>query len=206
MSSVKERPIVFSAPMVRSILEGQKTVTRSPIKDQPPTGHKWRGWVLDSTCSKDIGKASWGEGDGSLLRKAVYARCPYGKPGDRLWVRETFATLGAGDYEPVKPAKGYGQDIRYSATDPLAGLCADTRGYKWRASVQMPRWASRILLEVTAIRVERLHDRTDGSLWAEGFATFGDGDNDWNSRHEAQGLGFSVNPWTWVVEFKRVMR
>ena len=232
MSSVKERPIVFAAPMVRSILEGQKTVTRSPIKDQPPTGHKWRGWVVDSTNSKIVGKASFDEGGGPLSHKPVYARCPYGKPGDRLWVRETFATLSPGDYEPVKPARGYGQDIRYSATDPLAGLCADTRGYKWRASVQMPRWASRILLEVTGIRVERLRSTEDIELLADLGDMLEDCDSVagkefsriehlqsagaplrmipemygfkafWDDRNGAG--SFDANPWVWVVEFKRV--
>jgi len=200
-----ERPIVFSAPMVRSILEGQKTVARSPIKVQPPAGHRWRGWVVDSTNSKIVGKASFGEDGSALSRKPVYARCPYGKPGDRLWVRETFAALSPGEYEPVRPRQGYGQDIRFAATDPLADLSVDTRGYQWRPSTQMPRWASRILLEVTSIRVERFHEMTDGSLWTQGFATFGDADTDWNSKHEAKGLGTSVNPWAWVVEFKRVL-
>lgn len=193
MKNVKERPIVFTGPMVRSILEGQKTVMRSPIKDQPPTGHKWRGWVVDSTNTKIVGKASWGESDGPLLHQSVYARCPYGKPGDRLWVRETFALYG--------DQKMYA--IHFLADRPHH---VGQKGMGYKSPISMPRWASRILLEVTSIRVERLQDRTDGSLWAEGFATFGDGERDWDSRYEAQGHGVAANPWTWVVEFKRVTR
>lgn len=90
MPEIKERPILFSAPMVRAILEGRKTVTRRAIKEQPPAGHRWRGWVLDSTNSKIVGKASFGEDGSPLQRKPMYVRCPYGKPGDRLWVREAW--------------------------------------------------------------------------------------------------------------------
>lgn len=190
---MKERPILFNAKMVRAILEGRKTVTRRLLK--MPHGF----WETSAT--------------GELV--PIPANCPYGNLGDRLWVRETFAALSAGEYEPVKPAQGYGQEIRFAATDPLADLCADTRGYTWRPSIHMPRWASRILLEISAVRVERLCDISEEQALAEG-ATFDPDGCPWTENTTAyegfKSIWFQIsglenwrtNPWVWVVEFKRV--
>jgi hypothetical protein len=197
---MKERPILFNAEMVRAILKGRKTVTRREVK---------RDWIQSAQAPLETSPGAyhfWCSGERA---------CPYGKPGDRLWVRETFAALSAGEYEPVKPAQGYGQEIRFAATDPLADLCADTRGYTWRPSIHMPRWASRILLEISEVRVERLCDISEEQALAEG-ATFDPDGCPWTENTTAyegfRSIWFQIsglenwrtNPWVWVVEFKRV--
>ena len=144
----RERPILFSAPMVRAILEGRKTVTRRVVK---PAKCRDAGVQL-APC----------EIAGEVNRKRDFRLCPYGQPGDRLWVRETFAQVGHVD-------PGY---LTYRATYPRCLLAAHpdlenvpedirTVGERWRPSIHMPRCLSRILLEVTGVRVERLQDISD---------------------------------------------
>ena len=232
MPEIKERPILFSAPMVRAILEGRKTVTRREVKPQPPEGHKWRGWVVDSTCSREIGTASWGDGTGALQRNSVYARCPYGKPGDRLWVRETWSADAQVD--SIAPRDlSQGEPIHYAADGAARQTgCAMIKPGKGRPSIHMPRWVSRILLEITAVRVERLQDGEGETAFesryiAEGINRIHQGDGDyafhpfksepgpgnWTDPFDAWrelwvGINgaesWNSNPWVWVVEFKRV--
>ncbi|AIB40814.1 hypothetical protein [Pseudomonas sp. WCS374] len=232
MPEIKERPILFSAPMVRAILEGRKTVTRREVKPQPPEGHKWRGWVVDSTCSREIGTASWGDGTGALQRNSVYARCPYGKPGDRLWVRETWSADAQVD--SIAPRDlSQGEPIHYAADGAARQTgCAMIKPGKGRPSIHMPRWVSRILLEITAVRVERLQDGEGETAFesryiAEGINRIHQGDGDyafhpfksepgpgnWTDPFDAwRELWVGINgaeswnsdPWVWVVEFKRV--
>jgi hypothetical protein len=201
--------------MVRAILESRKTVTRRAIAVQPPEDHKWRGWVIDSTNSKAVGMASWGEGDGPLFRNAVYARCPYGKPGDRLWVREAWAADA--QLDAIAPRElSQGEPLRYPADGAIrqTGCSMITQG-KTRPSIHMPRWASRILLEITAVRVERLQDISDEQAEAEGvdfLRAAPDLDETltaaqlfdclWSSINGAD--SWTANPWVWVVEFKQV--
>ncbi|MEX5591895.1 hypothetical protein [Pseudomonas orientalis] len=221
MNEIKERPILFSAPMVRAILQGRKTVTRRVCKPQPPEGHKWRGWVVDSTCSKEIGKASWGDGTGALQRNSVYARCPYGNPGDRLWVRETteadhgttnsavLSRYGA-DREPVLYSGG--GDPEYNGSVAHWDYPRNSR-----PSIHMQRWACRILLEITDVRVERLQDISRADIRAEGLLCPPELASDdvspnyrdwypaaWRELWESTGGDWETNPWVWVVEFKRV--
>lgn len=228
---MRERPILFAGPMVRAILNGEKTVTRRVMKPQPTPsnmgGHSWpcpiHQTMLHVEQELQNGEGIWG----GLADSA----CPHGAPGDRLWVRETFATLSAGQYEPVKPAYGYGQEVRFAATDPLADCDIGVRGYPWRPSIHMPRWASRILLEITAVRVERLQDISDEQALAEGlrwhslYRQWGGVESHPASRPECpqwrwyedpitafrqlwesiNGAGsWDANPWVWVVEFKRI--
>lgn len=223
MSSIKERPALFSGAMVRATLEGRKTVTRRAIKPQPPEGHKWRGWVVDSTCSKEIGSASWDEAGGPLRRNATYARCPYGKPGDRLWVRETCFI---NDYREASVPEQERADceIHYRA-DGIPDFEGEEELIRWRPSIHMPRWASRILLEVTDVRVERLQDISDKEIEAEGIDldALADGQDRYDMCHagsgadgrptlrtawrelwESTGGDWDTNPWVWVVEFKRI--
>jgi hypothetical protein len=193
---MKERPILFNAPMVRAILEGRKTMTRRVIRPQPP----------------EMYGVSFLE---KIARTEYPKECPYGQPGDRLWVRETFATLCPGSYEGEKPRVNSGQDVRYAATDRLATSSADVRGYTWRPSIFMPRWASRILLEVKAVRVERVQDIQDGDAQAEGAEPDEAAlDRDiidfvpsfrrlWDSINAKRGYGWDDNPWVWVIEFAR---
>lgn len=208
---MRERPILFAGPMVRAILGGEKTVTRRVMKPQPTPsnmgGHSWpcpiHQTMLHVEQEMQNGEGIWG----GLADSA----CPHGAPGDRLWVRETFATLSAGQYEPVKPAYGYGQEVRFAATDPLADCDVGVRGYPWRPSIHMPRWASRILLEITAVRVERVQDISDEQALAEGVDQTNTSIPGY-ARQRFQDLWESINgagswdanPWVWVVEFKRI--
>ncbi|WP_046490115.1 morphogenetic protein [Pseudomonas veronii] len=225
MSEIKERPILFSAPMVRAILEGRKTVTRRAVKIQPRS-------------KADIG--SYGLGQPFIRNPDVTKpnpECPYGRAGDRLWVRETFAIESnrwADDpYSPPhkdgRPTQRYEDDKwdqpHYKATDAEPELWYDDRdspGCRWKPSIHMPRWACRILLEITDVRVERLQDITPEQVTAEGVSTRGeamwggqwwvdapqqaieDARKDFADLWTSTGGDWNANPWVWVVEFKRV--
>lgn len=215
-----ERPILFSGAMVRAILEGRKTVTRRAIKHQPDVP------VTDAIPRRDYphGPATvdwyWRPQHGHLNGVPSHGwdfKCPYGEPGDRLWVRETWACVGNTD-------PGY---LVYRATYPaclppgLEQVPADIReaGYRWRPSIHMPRANSRILLEITAVRVERLQDITRSDIRAEGLVCPPELRSDdvspnyrdwypaawrelWESINGPD--SWTANPWVWVVEFKRV--
>ncbi|MGP2519126.1 hypothetical protein ACTUSX_04460 [Pantoea ananatis] len=197
---MRERPILLNAEMVRAVLDGRKTQTRRAMRTQPHAGVRNSVFV----------KSGFEDGHGKELV------CPFGAVGDRLWVRETFATLACGSYEPEKPSwSGSCQEARYRATDRLADLSADIRGYGWRPSIHMPRWASRITLEITGVRVERLQDISHADAKSEGcWYGRGGGEPDfavnpsdhfptlWASIYGEE--SWQANPWVWVIEFKRV--
>jgi len=231
---MKEHPILFSGPMVRAILEGRKTQTRrvikSPAKNMQASGttciekvdtrdieHPKYQWRMRSNTG-----AWWHYSDVDFLNK-----CPYGKPGDRLWVRETYwqggryGPMGHDKFQPIKEDRLY-SDSLYRGHPITKGLVL--HGYRKVSSIHMPRWASRINLEITGIRVERVQDITKTDIRAEGVEVFyldQDG-NDydfrfsekqigyanfrflWDSINAKRGYGWVVNPWVWVVEFKRV--
>lgn len=226
----KERPILFNGAMVRAILSGQKTVTRRPIKgNQIPTyiksdspEHQWMAVVQDHP--------RWGFGafgateEECAAELAMYGGCPYGRQGDRLWVRETWAADAQVD--AVAPRDlSQGEPIHYPADGALRQTgCAMLTTGKGRPSIHMPRWASRILLEITEVRVERLQDISDEHCAAEGVRAMRDDSGmlvgregpgryvtPWQTRIEAfrdiwqsTGGDWDANPWVWVVEFKRV--
>jgi hypothetical protein len=176
---VKERPILFSAPMVRSILTGQKTVTRRVVKPQPTL--ETDDWVLDAG-----GTGKWmGSGPspatGGTRQTWAWASCPYGKPGDRLWVRETWLPDPDADHEAWNNhtdtyVSWSGCGSRIDGVPPALRNprhCIyregwDGGGLVWRPSIHMPRWACRILLDVTDVRVERLQDISEEHAIAEG--------------------------------------
>jgi len=198
----KERPILFSGAMVNAIREGRKTQTRRVMKPQPevsPNGAFWHWPHLG-------GVAHW-EAGSSVTRRwqtdTLFDRCPYGQPGDRLWVRETWHTWGP-------PER---QILEYRAD------CLNPQEYTWRPSIFMPRQHSRITLEVVSGRVERVQDISRDDVKAEGIAPYtfargvlADPPHDprwkfielWDSINEKRGYGWAVNPWVWVVEFKAV--
>lgn len=163
---MKEKPILLSGPMVRAILEGSKTQTRRIMKPQPPEdwtpgyygpNHKMTEhghFPLRNGLPIEIG---WGvcnqDGDWCLT-------CPYGKPGDRLWVKETWRVRGGREYEYQQHQ---GSVVYRASTDVLDDTCSE-----WRPSIFMPRCASRIDLEVTAIRVERLQWISHADAMREG--------------------------------------
>ncbi|HBP4888676.1 TPA: hypothetical protein L5621_004467 [Pseudomonas aeruginosa] len=223
---MKERPILFTGPMVRAILEGRKTVTRRVVKPQPD----FLGSMVDPNTPF------------KTLDAGLHARitCPYGEPGDRLWVRETWhvgkphdKTAPADILAPLL-AEGRGITVLYTAGGwqsvgpagreepiyPDDQPLPDWAG-KGRPSIHMPRWACRILLEITAVRVERLQDISEVQARAEGIT---DGGCSSCGNHEpcgcecpapsavdsfvhlwrSTGGNWESNPWVWVVEFKRV--
>jgi len=203
---MKERPILFSAPMVRAILEGKKTQTRRVVQPIP-----------QMVSEKNI--VTW-DGDAAALMRLfdqVGRSCPYGQTGDRLWVRETFQPMFAEGVEnhwetDWKTGKGY--SISYPATDGVQEFLTidDELSSACKPSIHMPRWASRILLEITAVRVERLQDISEADALAEGVTAdkyYGlDRANARSYSHlweSINGAGsWEANPWVWVVEFKRV--
>ena len=201
--TAKERPILFSGDMVRAILDGRKTMTRRVVKiAQHPQAERvqhFEGLRWD-----------WLRYDG--LRLSTF-KCPFGKTGDRLWVRETFRLSDPNDcacYEPCRCRSGqpmYRADGHYHDME-----------YKWKPSIYMPRWSSRITLEVTGVRVERLQDISEEDAQAEGAplelgvlertilgakARYRSGFvRLWES---INGPGsWDANPWVWCVSFKRV--
>ena len=195
MPEIKERPILFSAPMVRAILEGRKTVTRRAVKG---VGLVW----LDNFTPEYVA-----DPENNL--------CPYGKPGDRLWVREAWQADA--QVNSVAPRDlSHGEPIRYPADwDFRQTGCAMIKPGKIRPSIHMPRWVSRILQEITDVRVERLQDISNEQAEAEGvefLRAAPDLDETltaaqlfdclWSSINGAD--SWAANPWVWVVEFKRI--
>lgn len=188
---MKERPILFNAPMVRAILAGTKTQTRRVVNPQPVELPDFNRGRLSYNVRGSVYRA-WNPA-------VMVPSCPYGQPGDRLWVRETFGHFERNDQ--LKP----GCEIFYRADGEGPHL------EPWRPSIHLPRWASRILLEITRVRVERLHEISRGDAMAEGcpFPNMADGDDprQWYAGlwEQINGPGsWIANAWVWVVEFKRV--
>lgn len=217
-----ERPMLFSAPMVRAILAGEKTQTRRVIKPQPPDTHPHPGFTLFSTCAKDEGAFCWRSSKSSTATVGHRAHCPYGRVGDRLWVRETFhlcphcervTSYRAGGWrEAPSGAPDDGGDRCDTDDQPLSPKCA---AHGWKPSIHMPRWASRITLEVTGVRVERVQNISEADARAEGAASMLVPDDDFPQRSYQLGFkalwaringaeSWAANPWVWIVEFKRV--
>lgn len=235
-TETKERPILFSGEMVRAILDGRKTQTRRVCKIQPMLANFSDGPMAKGRYPKD-----WDEED---LAYFVETFCPYGSPGTRLWVRETwadyteFVSLDPDDMVPLPEGYGciaYKSDMevrQYGVTlrEPEDWKADRDHKIRWRPSIHMPRWASRLTLEVTDVRVERVQDIGIYDIAAEGLdisglvAGFevesdyapGDSPQDfvdaareefqelWDSINAKRGYGWDTNPWVWVVEFKRV--
>lgn len=150
MGDIKERPIIFSGEMVRVILDGRKTQTRRVMKPQPPEWCTEKFGYTMFTPEGHISGRGWYEGQ----RAEKFFKCPYGKVGDRLWVREAW--------------HGVHEDNQFQIYNYRAD-CPDSENYKWKPSIHMPRWASRILLEVTGVRAERVQDISESDAKAEGF-------------------------------------
>lgn len=212
---MKERPILFQGDMVRALLDGSKTQTRRMCKPQP---------VADARFSGGYFIPGKGKGGVQISVEAPYVgiACPYGKPGDRLWVREAWRTLNVHDHVP--PRELTGAKVSYDAstlrTEPSIWWG------KKRPSIFMPRWASRITLEITDVRVERLQDISEADAEAEGCdrltwdGTQGPADLiDWPlktvDRPWANGYAllwesingddsWAANPWVWAVSFRRL--
>lgn len=202
---MREGPILFSGPMVQAILAGRKTQTRRVVKPQP---------------FRSIDGEWYQEAPGSYPRTRELWECPFGEVGDRLWVRETWT----GESNSYTKRRGIKQ-VSYRADEEYR--CGKMKQYlgKWRPSIFMPRWASRITLEITGVRVERVQDISDADIEREGL--WGSSEEYrseicinrdsapalhdtrrkhfkalWDSLH---GKGaWDRNDWVWVIEFKVV--
>ena len=213
---MKERPVIFNGEMVRAILDGRKTQTRRVMAVQPESNQLGLLRITDSTKRSDIGKYHWAESNatGTHQRSALFS-CPFGQVGDRMWVRETFMDLtGTG----IEATTGKFEGFAYRADTPTGSYGDEVRkeyGLKWTPSLHMPRKACRILLEITAVRVERLNDISHDDAKAEGCCYGrGGGVPDfavtpadhfptlWASIYGEE--SWSANPWVWVIEFRRV--
>jgi hypothetical protein len=219
-----ERPILFSGAMVRAILAGQKTQTRRILK------HDSLSDVTNYPFEKTKDRQLWiGCNDEGTT---IFAKCPYGDEGDRLYVRETWARIYNGegcidDIEPCPKGPCPGCHIEYRA-DTDAKYPAewdddfgdDPDCPKWSPSIHMPRWASRINLEIEFVRAEHLQDISDEDCEREGVSpsTGGDAadwrDNEsgwrrtyrqlWDHLNAKRGYSWDSNSWVWVIGFKKI--
>jgi len=221
---VKERPILFNGPMVRAILAGKKTQTRrkvklrtGPVDDNGDTSDFVTSSIINDSILREVRRPS--------ICGSRPVPCPYGVPGDRLWVRETWAPFYASgssvvawpdDTEDANAARYLAtpEVVRACPSSPSRGQASvdvaviGSQGHRWRPSIHMPRWASRITLEVTDVRVERLREISPVDARAEA-PTLGK----WQTARDAfaslwekiHGEGsWGMDPWVWVVGFKRV--
>lgn len=197
----RERPIMFSGEMVRAILDGRKTQTRRVIATdtRPQSADTFmRGFPPNPVNVRNgFGYAKCDAPPGS--RSVSYrVPWPYGDIGDRLWVRETFAFY---------PKTFYGDKVLYRAVSEQWAL-------PWKPSIFMPRRASRITLEITMVRVERVQEISEEDAIAEGVrmnnSTHWETEAResfrrlWDSLNAKRGFGWDKNPWVWVIEFKKL--
>ena len=231
---IKETPILFKTPMVEAILSGQKTQTRRIITPQPPEE------AVHFTFNKEDGYWFYftpAAGDLWPCTKDERLTCPYGRPGDQLWVRETWRTS-----EDEGWIKGYSflasinEDDGFiehqpgnKKRDSWWEIAWIKHRSKWRPSIFMPRWVSRIQLRITDIRVEKLQDLRQRDAMAEGSAPeekiihgsdvvyckkaipkatelksenyIGGFQKLWDSLNKKRGYSWESNPWVWVIEF-----
>ncbi|MCW9321888.1 hypothetical protein LAV69_00995 [Klebsiella quasipneumoniae subsp. quasipneumoniae] len=218
---MKERGMIFNGEMTRAILDGRKTQTRRIMKPQPEPcprgGHWWPSNVFKTMLHVEEEMQNSEGGWGGLAGDA----CPFGDLGDRIWVRETWAEAGASAPDLKLYRANYPEHVPSIYENvPLA------EEIRWTPSIHMPRWASRILLEITDVRVERLNAISEEDAEAEGIdmeALYDSqdcydciADHNMTGRPTVTGAfkylwesiygeeGWKSNPWVWVIEFKRV--
>lgn len=208
---MKERPILFSGPMVRAFLEDRKSQTRRVMKDAPI--EQSDGYL----CTKLVTYSNEKQ-----VRHVMPSLCPYGQPGDRLWVKETYFAWRCKTYTSEGMTEGPEQCVYAADGGTLLN------GAKWRPSIFMFRRFSRITLEITNVRVQRLQEITEEDAQAEG-ALFHDGGGIghsgwrhdinhgfvyanartsfarlWDSLNAKRGFGWDTNPWLWALTLQRV--
>lgn len=209
---MKERQITFNAHMVRALLDGRKTQTRRIMKVQPEVipkedEHGKPGFWIPFNAGKTM-----------VRNEDMYIACPFGLKGDRLWVREAFRVHSRATDVATLVYKASEQQSWTQQTHrvPIEKCNKPAVVDKWTPSIHMPRWASRIALEITGVRVERLNSMTEQDAIAEGCSG-GHGSipgymysatphehfhHLWESIYGAD--SWQANPWVWVIEFKRV--
>lgn len=211
---MKERPIIFSAPMVHAVLEGRKTETRRVIKPQPPKGITFAGQYATSDQTIDA-SFDWMRGDPKDIDAWEWADlprfyCAYGRIGDRLWMRETFT---------AKTNTIHAQRVVYRADSPHE-IKVD-----WTSPIHMPRDCSRVTLELTAVHVERVQEISEEDAIAEGISddsiqavlAGAEAGNQreptparvcygilWDDLNAKRGYGWDLNPFVWVLKFKKL--
>jgi hypothetical protein len=221
---MKEHPIIFSTPMVKSIMEGRKTQTRRIVKPQPDDSGLWNDDKFPRFVDSDL--EGW-NGTVEETGESKQFKCPYGQPGDLLWVRETFQHTRVLNLHPTDENYGY---VYKADGQPWK----DYEGWTWRPSIYMPKAATRIWLQVKEIRVERLQEiseenaksegilpllassmqlSTQGQLYFdyskpkqffnEGLPPFWSFNSLWCSINGHE--NWDSNPWVWVVEFEVVI-
>lgn len=206
---MKERPILFSGEMVRAILNGRKCQTRRVIKGVKPV-YTFAGMHPQTTIA-------WFDDGGG--KRVAWPKCPYGRPGDKLWVREACYLPGSGYFDDAgewRPERFTDINlVKYAATDEPVNRGWTNEPYRHclvkKPSIFMPRWASRITLEVTAVRVERVQDINHNDAQAEGLPCYHDNHECaldhfkelWNEVNGKRGHLWADNPWVWVVEFRQ---
>ena len=230
---VKERGMIFNAEIVRAILDGRKTQMRLIMKPQPkdcPRGGHW--WPSDKHRTMLHVEEALQNSEG-IWAGIVGDACPFGDVGDRIWVREAFQGPLVSE-ELLEEYRAYPEKFEnpeyceYAADGgPRPEYCDldDNLRHGWRPSIHMPRWASRITLEITGVRLERLQNISDEDVDAEGFAgdyptsalpaLFPGEPSDWShlSMQDCYGVlwqsiygeeSWQANPWVWVITFQRV--
>ena len=209
-----EHPIPFTGEMVRAALNGRKTQTRRVVRGDPVALAAIEHW----RCDIDDPQAwlGWQEAIGWCPEPVIWVRCPYGAAGHRLWVRESHY-LQWGTHDPWP-------DLPSSAVEPIGAppqRCYYREGFdrsapRWRPSIHMPRWASRITLEVVSVRIERLQDITEADARAEGvrpapFTKAGRPVDQlhvdafeilWDRINARRGYPWESSPCVWVIEFR----
>lgn len=218
---MKERPILFSAPMVRTLLAGTKSQTRRLVKPQPPATGGNGGVLQGIVPSLLVANRGQMFDVRYALDNPMAISCQYGAPGDQLWVREAWRAGAMNDLDAPRNLYARTTPIHHEADGPAN----DRLGFgKYRSGRFMPRWASRITLEMTGVRVERLQGISEEDAKAEG--AWGSDDSivgkvaehfgcDALSVHPSLAFrmlweqingpdSWAANPWVWVVEFKRI--
>lgn len=224
-----ERPMIFNSEMVRAILDGRKTQTRRVIKPQPK-------FKYHKVCNKEVWcwkQYVWGKDGLSPNVLSIGSNCPYGKVGDVLWVKEKYrvASLVSSNCDGTTTFDIQFADDSYKRVSEIEP--SSKPAGRWYSSIFMPKWATRIWLEITGIRVERVQDISEKDAKAEGIKPY---PNDipitvqgigagcegyiaevgkltkhklafcelWDSINAKRGFGWDKNPWVWVIEFKRI--
>jgi hypothetical protein len=208
---MKERPILFSTEMIRAILTFNKTQTRRVIKPQPSQDFDWDGWLIDTTGDrKRKGCAEWVKriNPSDDVSQRLSVRCPYGEPGDLLYVKEAYALAPHGfvykaNYSYSDLSEEEVVDLQTGETCPLI----------WKSSRFMPKVASRIKLRIVTLQVQRVQEITEEDAILEGmepkepnhvtsahyrFVQL------WNAINKERGYGWDINPWVWVIKFQRI--